>query len=243
MAENAKWYVVHTYSGYENKVATNIETVVENRKMHDQILEVSVPTETVTEIREDGTKKEVERKIFPGYVLVKFAVFENEDTDEVKMTDDAWYVVRNTRGVTGFVLPPGDGVQLPLEGRQLFFRQLLDGLGFSVDMGNAVAQFQQHGLAVHNGDAHLHGYVLFRKSCVCPGASVWRQYWQTCAPVSSAQGHGPPVVRAVPGGKETPLSLLSMPVASCVATGTACGRLRSRLAHKGPSLSAGKAFP
>ena len=112
MAENAKWYVVHTYSGYENKVATNIETVVENRKMHDQILEVSVPTETVTEIREDGTKKEVERKIFPGYVLVKFAVFENEDTDEVKMTDDAWYVVRNTRGVTGFVGPESKPVPL-----------------------------------------------------------------------------------------------------------------------------------
>ena len=66
MADDARWYVVHTYSGYENKVAANIETVVENRKMQDQILEVSVPTEKVTEIREDGTKKEVERKIFPG---------------------------------------------------------------------------------------------------------------------------------------------------------------------------------
>ena len=63
MADDARWYVVHTYSGYENKVAANIETVVENRKMQDQILEVSVPTEKVTEIREDGTKKEVERKI------------------------------------------------------------------------------------------------------------------------------------------------------------------------------------
>ncbi len=115
MADDARWYVVHTYSGYENKVAANIETVVENRKMQDQILEVSVPTEKVTEIREDGTKKEVERKIFPGYVLVKFAVFENEDTDELSMTDDAWYVVRNTRGVTGFVGPESKPVPLTEE--------------------------------------------------------------------------------------------------------------------------------
>ena len=103
MAEEAKWYVAHTYSGYENKVASNIETVVENRKIHDQILEVKVPTETVTEIRDDGTKKEVERKIFPGYVLVKVAVYEDEDSDELQMNDDTWYVIRNTRGVTGFV--------------------------------------------------------------------------------------------------------------------------------------------
>lgn len=99
MADISKWYVVHTYSGYENKVASNIETVVENRKIHDQILEVKVPTETVTEIRDDGTKKEVERKIFPGYVLVKVAVYEDEDSDELQMNDDTWYVIRNTRGV------------------------------------------------------------------------------------------------------------------------------------------------
>ena len=92
MADISKWYVVHTYSGYENKVASNIETVVENRKIHDQILEVKVPTETVTEIRDDGTKKEVERKIFPGYVLIKMI-----------MTDESWYIVRNITGVTGFV--------------------------------------------------------------------------------------------------------------------------------------------
>lgn len=115
MADAAKWYVVHTYSGYENKVAANIETVVENRKMQDEILDVKVPTELVTEIRDDGSKKEVERKIFPGYVLVKFAVFENEDTDEVKMTDNAWYVVRNTRGVTGFVGPESKPVPLTEE--------------------------------------------------------------------------------------------------------------------------------
>ena len=95
MAEEAKWYVVHTYSGYENKVATNLEKIVENRKLLDWIHEISIPTETVVEIK-DGQKKEVERKIFPGYVLVKMV-----------MTDESWYVVRNTRGCTGFVGPTG----------------------------------------------------------------------------------------------------------------------------------------
>ena len=108
----AEWYVVHTYSGYENKVAANIETVVENRKMQDYILDVQVPTELVTEIKDDGTKKEIERKIFPGYVIVKLAVFENEDSGELEMTDDTWYVIRNTRGVTGFVGPEGKPVPL-----------------------------------------------------------------------------------------------------------------------------------
>lgn len=112
MADISRWYVVHTYSGYENKVAANIETVVENRKMHDQILEVKVPTEMVTEIRDDGTKKDVERKVFPGYVLVKVAVFEDDDSDELQMNDDTWYVIRNTRGVTGFVGPEGKPVPL-----------------------------------------------------------------------------------------------------------------------------------
>jgi transcriptional antiterminator NusG len=91
MSEAAKWYVVHTLSGYENKVATNLKTLVENRKLHDLIPEVLIPTETVTEIK-DNKKREVERKIFPGYVLVKMV-----------MTDESWYVVRNTRGCTGFV--------------------------------------------------------------------------------------------------------------------------------------------
>ena len=112
MAEISKWYVVHTYSGYENKVAANIETVVENRKMQDYILDVQVPTELVTEINDDGSKKEIERKIFPGYVIVKLAVFENEDSGELEMTDDTWYVIRNTRGVTGFVGPEGKPVPL-----------------------------------------------------------------------------------------------------------------------------------
>lgn len=89
----AKWYVIHTYSGYENKVASNLEKMVENRKMHDLILDICVPTEKVVEIK-DNKKREVERKIFPGYVLVKMIV-----------TDDSWYVVRNTNGCTGFVGP------------------------------------------------------------------------------------------------------------------------------------------
>ena len=112
MAEISKWYVVHTYSGYENKVAANIETVVENRKMQGYILDVQEPTELVTEIKDDGSKKEIERKIFPGYVIVKLAVFENEDSGELEMTDDTWYVIRNTRGVTGFVGPEGKPVPL-----------------------------------------------------------------------------------------------------------------------------------
>lgn len=109
MANIAKWYVIHTYSGYENKVATNIETVVENRGMQDQILEVKIPMEIVTEIK-DNKKREVERKIFPGYVLVKVAV--EVDDGEYVMSDDAWYVIRNTRGVTGFVGPESKPVPL-----------------------------------------------------------------------------------------------------------------------------------
>lgn len=103
MSINSRWYVVHTYSGYENKVAGNIEKVAENRKMQDQILEVKIPTETVTEVKEDKTK-EYERKLFPGYVMVKMAV-EMDDNDLPVISDEAWFVVRNTRGVTGFVGP------------------------------------------------------------------------------------------------------------------------------------------
>ena len=121
MSEISKWYVVHTYSGYENKVATNIEKVVDNRKMHDLILEVKVPTEIVVESKESEdketgerviVKKEVERKIFPGYVMVKVAVFEDEETGDLEMTDDTWYVIRNTRGVTGFVGPESKPIPL-----------------------------------------------------------------------------------------------------------------------------------
>ena len=91
MADELKWYVAHTYSGYEKTVAVSIEQAVENRNMHDLIAEVSIPLETVTEITENGPKT-VERKVFPGDVLVKMI-----------MTDETWHLVRNIRGVTGFV--------------------------------------------------------------------------------------------------------------------------------------------
>ena len=91
MADNANWYVVHTYSGYENTVKATIEKYVENRNMHELIHEISIPLETVTEITDNGPKT-VERKVFPGYVLVKMV-----------MTDETWHLVRNIRGVTGFV--------------------------------------------------------------------------------------------------------------------------------------------
>ena len=99
----ARWYVVHTFSGYENKVATNLKTIVENRHLQEWIHDVNVPTETVVEIK-DNQRKEVERKLFPGYVFVKMV-----------MTDESWFVVRNVRGCTGFVGPNGaDGKPLPL---------------------------------------------------------------------------------------------------------------------------------
>lgn len=92
MAEEARWYVAHTYSGYENTVKATIEKAVENRNMGDLILEVNIPMETVTEVTESGAMKEVERKVFPGYVLIKMV-----------LTDETWHIIRNIRGVTGFV--------------------------------------------------------------------------------------------------------------------------------------------
>lgn len=102
MAEKleAKWYVVHTYSGYENKVASDLATMVESRGMQDLIQDIKIPLETVTETK-DGVTKEYERKIFPGYVMIKMIV-----------TDDSWYVVRNIRGCTGFVGPASKPVPL-----------------------------------------------------------------------------------------------------------------------------------
>ena len=92
MAEAAKWYVVHTYSGYENTVKATIEKTVESRGLHDQILAISIPMETVTEITESGVSKTYDRKVFPGYVLIKMVY-----------SDDTWHVVKNIRGVTSFV--------------------------------------------------------------------------------------------------------------------------------------------
>ena len=101
MADNeSRWYVVHTYSGYENKVASNLETTVENRNLGHLIQEIRVPTEKVTEIK-DNKSREVERKVFPGYVIVKMI-----------MNDDSWYIVRNIRGCTGFVGPSSKPVPL-----------------------------------------------------------------------------------------------------------------------------------
>ena len=96
----AKWYVVHTYSGYENKVKANIDKTIENRHLEDQILEVRVPMQEVVEIK-NGTQKASQKKMFPGYVMIHMI-----------MNDDTWYVVRNTRGVTGFVGPGSKPVPL-----------------------------------------------------------------------------------------------------------------------------------
>ena len=100
---DAHWYVVHTYSGYENKVKVDIEKTIENRNLQDQILEVSVPMLPVVEMK-NGVEKQADKKMFPGYVLIKMV-----------MNDDTWYVVRNTRGVTGFVGPGSKPVPLTEE--------------------------------------------------------------------------------------------------------------------------------
>ena len=99
MAE-ANWYVVHTYSGYENKVKADIEKTIENRHLEEEILEVRIPMQDVVELK-NGAKKQVQKKMFPGYVLINMV-----------MNDDTWYVVRNTRGVTGFVGPESKPVPL-----------------------------------------------------------------------------------------------------------------------------------
>ena len=104
MSDEAKWYVVHTYSGYENKVASNLEKTVENHQLQDLIHEIRVPTEKVLEVGSNGKTKEVERKIFPGYVIIKMI-----------LTDESWYVVRNIRGCTGFVGPSSKPIPLTAE--------------------------------------------------------------------------------------------------------------------------------
>jgi transcriptional antiterminator NusG len=106
MAEEAKWYVVHTYSGYENAVAAAVMKAAENRRMTDLIREVNIPMETVTEITESGEQKTVERKVFPGYVLVKMI-----------LTDDSWHLIHNVRGATGFV--GSDGKAVPLTEQEI----------------------------------------------------------------------------------------------------------------------------
>jgi len=106
MADNARWYVVHTYSGYENAVAAAIMKAAENRRMQEYIHEVNIPLETVTEHTDEG-EKTYERKVFPGYVLVKMI-----------LTDDSWHLVRNVRGATGFV--GSDGKPVPLTDQEIY---------------------------------------------------------------------------------------------------------------------------
>ena len=124
------WYVVHTYSGYENKVKATLERIVENRGIHDFIQDVSVPEEEIMEIK-DGKKKTVKRKIYPGYVLIKML-----------LTDEIWYIVRNTRGVTGFVGPnsrpiPLTEEELAMMGLESSWEPVVDyGIGDSVKVIN-----------------------------------------------------------------------------------------------------------
>ncbi|MBE5936369.1 MAG: transcription termination/antitermination factor NusG [Lachnospiraceae bacterium] len=114
------WYVVHTYSGYENKVKATIEATIENRKIQDQIIEVSVPMQDVVEVK-NGVKKTVQKKKFPGYVFVNMI-----------MNDETWYVVRNTRGVTGFVGPGSKPV--PLSEAEMQSMGFVEGLQIEIDV-------------------------------------------------------------------------------------------------------------
>ena len=125
----ANWYVVHTYSGYENKVKANIDKTIENRHLEDQILEVRVPMQDVVELK-NGEKKQVQKKMFPGYVLIHMV-----------MNDDTWYVVRNTRGVTGFVGPGSKPV--PLTDAEM------NTLGIKSD--NVVVDFEEGDMVVVTG--------------------------------------------------------------------------------------------
>ena len=122
----ARWYVVHTYSGYENKVKANIEKTIENRKLQDQILEVTVPMQDVVEVK-NGAKKQVSKKMFPGYVLINMI-----------MNDDTWYVVRNTRGVTGFVGPGSKPVPLTEEEMRPLGINVEEKVVVDFDMGDSV---------------------------------------------------------------------------------------------------------
>ena len=122
----AHWYVVHTYSGYENKVKVDIEKTIANRHLEEQILEVSVPMQEVTELK-NGQNKQVARKMFPGYVLVRMI-----------MNDDTWYVVRNTRGVTGFVGPGSKPVPLSEEEIAALTSQTEAGPVVSFEVGDTI---------------------------------------------------------------------------------------------------------
>lgn len=134
---DAQWYVAHTYSGYENKVASTLQQLVDNRGLGDMIQDIRVPTEMVTEIKDDK-KREVERKIFPGYVLVKMV-----------MTNETWYIVRNTRGCTGFVGPESKPVPLTEE----------EILRLGVDKETVIELPYEVGSSVKIVDGPLEGFV------------------------------------------------------------------------------------
>ena len=121
MSDEAKWYVIHTYSGYENAVKTSIEKFVTGRNMEDKILRMEIPMETVTEVTDSGATKQVERKVFPGYVLIKMV-----------MTDETWHLVRNVRGVTGFV--GSDNKAIPLTEEEV--------LAMGMEKHEVVVQYQ-----------------------------------------------------------------------------------------------------
>ena len=117
MAVEARWFIIHTYSGYENKVAENIGKFIESPRMQDKILGVCIPLEKVVEVR-DGKTVEIERKIFPSYVVVKLAVEYSDkegEENELKVPDETWHAIRYTSGVTGFVGPDGKPVPLTAE--------------------------------------------------------------------------------------------------------------------------------
>ena len=121
----ARWYVAHTYSGYENKVKVDLEKTIENRNLQDMILEVAVPVQSTVELK-NGVEKKVDRKLFPGYVLVHMV-----------MNDETWYVVRNTRGVTGFVGPGSKPVPLSEEEIALLGNKEQE-IVFSFDVGDTI---------------------------------------------------------------------------------------------------------
>ena len=134
ICDEAKWYVAHTYSGYENKVKINIEKAIENRHMENQIFEVCVPMQDVVEVK-NGVRKAVPKKMFPGYVLVRMI-----------MNDDTWYVVRNTRGVTGFVGPESKAVALTAEEMKPLGIHTDDNITVDFEVGDAVTIVDSNGI-------------------------------------------------------------------------------------------------
>ena len=127
MSENAKWYVIHTYSGYENKVKTNLEKIVENRNLSHLIYDIQVPVQMETVVNDKGVEKEVETKLFPAYVFVKMT-----------MTDESWHVVRNITGVTGFVGPGSEPTPLTDAEVEMFSVEVVVSEEITLNVGDKV---------------------------------------------------------------------------------------------------------